>query len=146
MKKIITFTLIVLGFLSCTETVDTTKYKEELLARQIKKLSSADIISFGHREAIKIVKDTSLKGSKIVNSINKVRVLEQCNSQQEKDFFIMSVNALEQLQDGVDLSNPVMRGDELLVVYPQLVTDSTVEVIYIYLSKTEIINIMPEFY
>ena len=120
MKKLIIVGLIATGIASCTETVDTAKYKEELQARKIKHLTPAEIISFGHSEANKIAKDTAFTGSKIVRRINEVTSLDQCKTAQEREFYKMSVSAIDQLKNGVDLSNPVMKGEELLVVCPQL--------------------------
>lgn len=146
MKKVIVVAVVALGLASCSETVDTSKYKEELQARKIKKLTAADIISFGHKEAIEIAKDSSFEGSKLVNSIHVAYSIEECKTKQEKEFFEMSEHAMDQLKEGVDLSNPVMKGDELLVVCPQLSSDSTLLVKYIYMSKSEVIKKMPERY
>ena len=55
----------------------------------------------------------------------------------------VSKYAIDQLKEGTDLSNPIMEGDEILVVHPQLLIDSTIKVIYIYMSKEEVIKKMP---
>lgn len=146
MRKILLIGLVAIGMVSCTETVDTSKYKEELHGRKLKHLTVGEIISFGHVEGLKIAKDTAFVSSKLVHHINEAKVIDECKTKQEKEFFEMYLHATDQLKEGVDLSNPVMKGDELLVVCPELITDSTVSVKYIYLHKSEIIKKMPESY
>lgn len=146
MKNTVLMILLGLSVVSCTETVDTSKYKEEMQGRKIKHLTSAEIISFGHQEAVAIANDTAFVSSKLVHHINEVESVEECKTAQEKEFFEMSLNAVDQLKKGIDLSNPVMKGDQLLVVCPKLVTDSTIKVKYIYLHKSEVIKKMPERY
>lgn len=146
MKNIIRISLVLMGLGSCSETVDTSKYKEELNGRKIKHLTAGEIISFGHKEALNIAKDTAFVSSKLVHHINEAFTIEECKTKQEAEFFDMYLKSTDQLKEGVDLSNPVMKGDELLVVCPELFSDSTINVKYIYLHKAELIKKMPESY
>ena len=135
--------ILIIILSSCSETVDTSKYQEELQARKIKKLTAAEIITFAHSESKELIKDSTFTTSKLVNHTLEAFSIEDCKTQQEKEFYEVSKYAIDQLKEGTDLSNPIMEGDEILVVHPQLLIDSTIKVIYIYMSKEEVIKKMP---